>query len=88
MNRLRHLPTVTRAHRRSTATLLLSAPSAHTKTILQRNANACDDVARLDHDTSWERSSSVNVSKALGRPVLAMPQSIKLSSEFLAQDTS
>ena len=31
-------------------------------------------VADVGHDTSWERSSSVNVSTALGRPVLAMPQ--------------
>src|SRR5450755_3701111 len=72
MNRDRHLPTVTGLHRSCAATLLLSAPSAHAKTIFERNANACDDLARRDHETSWERSASVNVSTALGRPVLAI----------------
>ena len=88
MNRARHLPTVTGLQPSRTATVLLSAPSAHASTIFDRSANACDDFARRDHDTSWERSASVNVNSALGRPVLAMPESTKLSSEFQAEDTS
>jgi hypothetical protein len=49
---------------------LLSAPPAHASTILDRNANACADFARRDHETSWERSASVNTNSAFGRPVL------------------
>jgi hypothetical protein len=71
MNRARHLPTVTGWHRSSAATPLLSTPSAHARTIFERNANACDDFARRAHETSWERSASVNVNMALGRQVLA-----------------
>jgi hypothetical protein len=34
------------------ATSLLFVPSAHAKTILARNANACAVFARRDHDSS------------------------------------
>src|SRR5512143_1923226 len=88
MNRARHLPTVTGLHCNCAATVLLSAPSAHARTIFERSASACDDFARRDHETSCERSASVNINTALGRPVLAMPQSNELSGEFQARDTS
>ena len=51
-NRARHLPTVAGEHRRSPATCLLSAPSAHANTMRERNANACADFARRDQRTS------------------------------------
>jgi hypothetical protein len=72
MNRDRHLPTVTGLHRSVAATVLLSEPSAQASTIFERSANAWDDFGRRDHDTSWERSGSVNVSTALGRPDLIL----------------
>src|SRR5664280_563917 len=43
MNRERHLPTVTAAQPNSAATVLLSAPSAHARTIFDRKASACND---------------------------------------------
>jgi hypothetical protein len=50
-----------------------SADGEHTiRPIFDRSANACDDFARRNHETSWERSAIDNVSTALGRPVLAM----------------
>src|SRR5919106_4451199 len=74
-NRRRHLPTVASAHPSFAATDLLSKPSAHDSTILDRNANACDDVARRDHRSNCPRSSRASESAALGRPVLGIPQS-------------
>lgn len=77
----RHLPTVAAQPSRP-ATVLLSRPSAHASTIRDRNANACDDFARLDQRTSCARSSSVNTNSALGRPVLGIPQSKTYSMDY------
>ena len=87
-NRLRHLPTVAGETRSRTATVLLSRLSAQANTIRERNANACADFARLDHRTSWSRSSSDNVNDGVGRPVLATPPVYDLDYELLAHDTS
>ena len=65
---------VRRAPHRS-ATVLLSAPSAHANTILDRSASACAEVARGPHRVSCSRSSAVRISSALGRPVRGIPQS-------------
>jgi hypothetical protein len=74
-NRDRHLPTVAAEHPSDAATALLSAPSAQASTILDRNANACDDLRRRDQRSSCSRSSSVSTSGAFGCPVRAIPQS-------------
>jgi hypothetical protein len=66
---------------------VLSSPSAHANTILDRNANDCADFARRDHRSNCARSSSANTSAAFGRPVLATHQVYDLHHEFLAQDT-
>ena len=73
-NRARHLPTVALEHRRSAATLLLSAPSAHASTMRERNASDCVDFARRVHRSSCSRSWSSRINGAFGRPVLAIPQ--------------
>ena len=74
-NRDRHLPTVAVEHRRSAATLVLSAPAAHASTMRERSARDCVDFARRTHRCNCSRSESVNTSSALGRPVLAMVKS-------------
>jgi hypothetical protein len=51
----------------------LGAPSAHARMILDRIARTCDDFARRDQRVSVERSSSVNTSGGVGRPVLGIP---------------
>jgi hypothetical protein len=58
--------------RRSAATCVFDAPgAAHANTILDRNANACADLARRDQRSSCARSASDNSNTAFGRPVLA-----------------
>jgi len=75
MNRRRHLPTVGCEHPKSAATCLLLTPGvAQARTIRDRNASACDDVARRAHRCNWARSSPVNVSSAFGRPILGIHQ--------------
>jgi hypothetical protein len=66
------LPTVTAEHRNDSATKALVPPSAHPRTIFERNAKACVDFARRDQRTNCSRSLSVSVNSALGRPVLAI----------------
>ena len=53
---------------------LFARPSAHFKTIRERNANACEDLRLRSHLTSCSRSESLNSNACLGRPVRAMPQ--------------
>jgi putative transposase len=71
-NRDRHLPTVGSDTPSSTATCLLVAPVAQASTIRHRNASAWELLARRDQRVSVWRSSSVKISGALGRPVLAI----------------
>jgi hypothetical protein len=66
---------------RSSATCLLVTPCcAQANTIRDRNANACDDLARRDHRISWSRSSSANTNSAFGRPVLATRTSYRINA--------
>ena len=51
-NRRRHFPTVGVDTPHTTATSLLECPSAHRKTIRERNANACEDFLRRSHRTN------------------------------------
>ena len=74
MKRRRHLPTVADDTPTSAATCAFVAPSAHARTILQRNAYACVDVAALAPRTNSARSASLTVNKAFGLPVLATHQ--------------
>ena len=70
----RHFPTVCCATPSLAATSLFGRPSAQPSTILDRNANACDDFRRRAHRSSWSRSSEDNSSRAFGRPVRGIPQ--------------
>jgi hypothetical protein len=66
MNRRRHLFTVFGTTRKPAATCLFLTPgSAQASTIRDRNAKACDDVARRDHRTNCSRSFPVSTSSAL-----------------------
>jgi hypothetical protein len=57
--------------------------------ILDRIAKTCEDFARRDHRVNVTRSSSVNTSGVIGRPVRAIdPPYTDLSGEFPAQHTS
>ena len=69
----RHLPTVGRLTPSRSATTVFASPVAHSSTIRERNANACDDLRRRAQRTSSSRSSSVRIRSALGRPVRAIP---------------
>ena len=73
--RLRHLVTVCGQIPNCAAMSWLARrppSSAQPSTIRQRNANACDDLARRDQRTSVSRSSSESRSGSLGRPRPAM----------------
>ena len=88
-NRARHLFTVFADTRSSAATCLFDAPgAAHANTILDRNANACADLARRDQRSSCARSPSDNVNSAFGRPVLAIHQFYDFNNGLTAHDTS
>ncbi len=87
-NRGRHLPTVAATIANFAATCLLSRPSAHASTILDRNARDCADFARRDQRNNCSRSSSVNVNSAFGRPVVATHQFYYLQHELVVHDTS
>jgi integrase len=57
--------------------------------IRDRIAKTCEDFARRDQRVNVARSSSVNTSGAVGRPVRAIsPPYIDLSGELPARDTS
>ena len=85
--RARHLLTVFVEQCTRSATALLSRPSPQPRTIRDRNANACEDFARLDQRNSCSRSSSLRISSVFGRPVLGIPPFYHLTREFQAQDT-
>ncbi|MFB9075226.1 hypothetical protein ACFFX0_32785 [Citricoccus parietis] len=70
------------------ATTVLDPPSAHSNTILDRCASACEDFLCLVQRRSCSRSSSLRSSSAFGRPVRAIPQFYDLDHELTAQDTS
>ena len=71
--RERHLPTVGRLTPSRAATTVFASPLAHSNTIRERNAKACDDLRRRAQRTSCSRSSSESTNSAFGRPVLAIP---------------
>jgi hypothetical protein len=64
-NRRRHLPTVAADTPHCAATSLFARPSAHFKTIRERNANACEDLRLRSHlrdgatafDNAWLKGS-------------------------------
>ena len=56
------------------ATSLFGSPSAQPSTILDRNANACDDFRLRGHLSSCPRSSEDNSSNAFGRPIRGIAQ--------------
>jgi hypothetical protein len=68
MNRLRHFATVCSRTRSFAATWVFEDPSAHARTILDRNANAWVELDRRAQRCSWSRSSSVSDNPAFGRP--------------------
>src|SRR5690606_28922006 len=68
------------------ATSVLDAPAAHSSTIVDRNANACDDFLRRAHRVNCSRSSSVSTSSDFGRPVFATPH-YHIGNELMVQDT-
>ena len=55
-NRRRHFPTVADDTPHSAATSLFARPSAHFKTIRERNANAWEDFRRRSQRTNCSRS--------------------------------
>src|SRR4030095_15483712 len=68
-NRRRHFPTVCGVTPISLAISWLFFPEAHSKTILDRWANAWLDFGRRAHCCSRSRSSSARLNSVLGRPV-------------------
>ena len=70
MNRLRHLPTVSRVIRNSAATATLVFPSAHISTMRARWARPCAVLRRLSHPCNVRRSASVSTSGSLGLPAI------------------
>ena len=70
MNRLRHLPTVSRVIRNSAATATLVFPSAHISTMRARWARPCAVLRRLAHPCNVRRSASVSTSGSLGLPAI------------------
>lgn len=70
-NRARHRPTAYGVDPSRSATSLLDAPLAHSRTIRHRSAHACGVDRRRTHPSRAARSSSDNTNSAFGRPVLA-----------------
>ncbi len=66
--RPRHLPTVVGLQPSRAAIPVFVSPPAAAKTIRQRNANACALFGRRAHRSSVSRSSSLNTTRAVGRP--------------------
>ncbi len=87
-NRDRHFPTVAPLRPRRSATSLLLTPVAHSKTIRDRNANACAVFPRRAHLSNCSRSLSVSVRTAFGRPRAAIiKEYYHIYHKLLTQDT-
>ena len=87
-NRARHLPTICGVTPSLAATSLFAVPSAHASTIFDRSASACALFGRRAQRSRTARSSALRVKGAFGRPALPFPESTKLLTGLMIQDTS